>query len=223
MTVEEILGNHDGLLKENDPYWEYTLVENILRKYNVRVSQVYRYPCQEHDSGWGSARREIRERCPNLFKQLYPMYDEETTEIKLNRKIERAKPQWTMVFHQDREALWKREWVGEGNFLCKDYVVYIDRASHPKAKDFGTDAFRFNSTRGAVKFILLRGNPSLTLNDYGHMVTMEEVKKGRRVYKINKNMPTATAPSKEPNCEISHGYLKSTRVIEKGEMLTTQE
>lgn len=142
-----------------------------------------------------------------------------TTEYLFNKSIDKHNPEYILVLRQSREALWKRTWKDQ-----KDYIVW-KADSPPKPEDFSSEfrAFRFDTFESAMQFMLMRSPFKLKLGP-NYVYSNLSIPAGERLWKIRKEkepiLPFLQKVEANPNCRIHRGYLRSLKDIESGEEFT---
>ncbi len=117
----------------------------------IQESPNYEYLLAEHIVGDESPylprfRKLLRINCPNIYLTMQP----NTPEQDRNKTIQDC--QWKEEYQLSGNSLWSREYVFNGDII-KDYVVNLNGKGQPHWELFGTQAFRFDSQTGAMKFL----------------------------------------------------------------------
>lgn len=221
---EEILSGEFTLIRESDPNeGHFIIAERLLELSGLSVQDISRHPDQVNIEDYLILRDKFKTYCPellHLFKEdIEPA--NMNTEHALNLAISKKKPIWEMVWRQDTECIWSREYRDEDKTI-KDFTVYDKADVHPKSREYGEmKAFRFNNFRDAVIFILRRTKIPLCMTHGGYFQVCDEVAEGRRIYKINgdKDPVMHHIYKGEANCEIKNKYIVTKRLLKENELI----
>lgn len=213
---------------------QYHVVEDIVRRSTLSCEDLGGYPLPEDLGEYLRVRAEIEKHAPDvaggMFIELQKhdiRYLNMTTEQRINKHIEELNPKWTLVDRQDKESIWRREWVDEKNDLYKDYVVWVEYNTPPSWPSFTIEgrAFRFDTLSSALTFIITRNRFRLTVENE-KLVTRVNIPEGRRIIRVedgdssNPFWKYLADKKGSPNCTIANKHLKSLREIQTNEILS---